>query len=207
MIYSNKIFEVAYPSKGISPSLFSFLDDSGCNLVDIFGVSKLAEIEKIRIFILRKALFERERDLHFRKNATPDCVAFSSWRIVVESYNDLKKCYSDIAYCKLVLHECIHVLQRFTTKVPACDAVWLYEAVACYLAGQEKVVPLRNIRDIEWDSLKYAFYDVKDCYAIAYKLGKEFFTQFGTATALKMCADPELCEKYFQQYIDKLEDK
>lgn len=93
----------------------------------------------------------------------------------------------------MILHEIVHVLQRIATRVPPEQFIWLYEAVACYLAEQSAEIS-QSGNPVSWDTVKQNFYTVPGCYGIAYHLGKALLSGCPPGDVIARCSDVPRCE-------------
>ena len=142
---------------------------------------------------MEKELFEQKKILYFGTSTPQEVVAFSTTRIYAVSYSALSDKYTMDEYCKVILHEAVHVLQLITTRIAPEESVWLYEAVACYLTGQAADKP-RKEKILSWEAVKQNFYAVPECYGIAYHLGKALLSSCPSRDIVALCADVPRCE-------------
>ena len=147
--------------------------------------------------------FETEKGLRFGKNASPEIVSFSTERVRVVSYRVIDKQYTPEEYRKVILHELVHVLQRIATRIPPERNIWLYEAVACYLAGQKAEIP-RMENAAPWETVKQSFYATPGCYAIAYHLGMALLSDCAPGEVAALCSDALRCEALCAEAYAKL---
>lgn len=105
-------------------------------------------------------------------------------------------------YKKQIIHECIHAFQAYYSLVTPSEYIWLYESVACYLAGQK--IKRRSNNRVSWYLFVHSFYYLEDCYAIAYLYGKALFDSFGK-DALVLLKQPQLYWNEFEQLYLKID--
>lgn len=166
----NKIFEVA----------------------SLFGFSFLSDDLKIKLFICEENDFENKRKELSIQNSNV-IVAFQCDIncIFVMKYHYLKQLYSKSEYVSVIIHECVHVLQFYYSRLPSKRYVWLYESIACYLAGQKP--NRRRLGKVLWDNFKNNFYDMKGCYEVAYAFGEALFKLYSTEV-LNIIKKPDFFE-------------
>jgi len=193
MTYETDIYQIICGKEDISDALFCPLSARAKNLALLFGISSLPSCDRIRIDIMGRKRFEIEKGLHFGKNASPEIVSFSTERVCVVSYHAISNQYAPEEYRRVILHELVHVLQWITTRIPPERNVWLYEAAACYLAGQ--TADISRIKDAApWEMVKRSFYAIPGCYAIAYHLGAALLSDCAPGEVAALCSDASRCE-------------
>lgn len=193
MVYETDIYQIICGEKDASDTLFCPLAAPTRRVALLFGVSYLPADCRIRVDILGQQPFEREKGLRFGKSAGPEIVAFSTEYVCAVSYRAVHGQYTPEGYRRVILHELVHVLQWITTRVPPDQNVWLYEAAACYLAGQVAgPLPLRSAAP--WDAVKQTFYTIPGCYRIAYHLGAALLSDCAPGEAAARCSDVPRCE-------------
>lgn len=193
MLFETDLFQLKYEVGQIPTNLLFTIEKEVKRVAAVFGIGHLVPAEKIRISVLDRNSFDIEIGLHFGKDARPDIVAFFADQIYVISYASIFQNYSLDSYIRVILHECTHALQKIATGVPPREAVWLYEAVACFLAGQVRESAEENCNFI-WEELKSDFYSVQDCYDAAYWLGKELLGGQTQGPVAALCSDLPRCE-------------
>lgn len=154
------------------------LSESIVTAAAFFGFSSLPDELKIKIHICREEEFKQKKEeLHM--NVPDYVVAFTCKinKIFILEYKSLDDWYSLNAYNTVIVHECIHAFQTYFSMISPKQYAWLYEAVACYLAGQKKTYNRKN--RVLWETFTNNFYGINDCYSLAYNFGKEIFKQFG----------------------------
>lgn len=136
----------------------------------LFGIPIQSSPFRIPVLILNRNDFniQLEKTPLTRFGAT-DCLAFSTSCIYVLSYQQLYSNVRRTHYLKAIRHECIHLLQHLTSKVPPHEMIWLYESVACTIAKQHQRFP---INPPTWVNFTRNFYANTDCYSTAYHFGK-----------------------------------
>ena len=193
MTYETDVYQIICEKRDAMDALFCPLVVRARELALLFGISSLAPCNKIRIDILGRKRFEIERGLYFGKNASPEIVSFSTERVCVVSYRVIYNQYTPEEYRKVILHELVHVLQWITTRIPPERNVWLYEAAACYLAGQTADIShMENA--VPWEMVKQSFYATPGCYGIAYHLGVALLSGCAPGEVAALCSDVPRCE-------------
>lgn len=168
-----------------------------------FGFSVLPQQLKLRINVV---------DLNYIKiyikiynlNIPINSIAFtiSGNKIYILSYTYLSKVMSETEYIKLIIHECTHTLQMYFSKITPEKYVWLYESIACYISNQySDYVPNKSIT---WDIFKNDFYNVKDCYGLAYKYGLMLFKHYSKQKILNLIKYPEENLEIFKNVYNML---
>lgn len=193
MTYETDVYRIICGEEEASDALFCPLAEQAEKLALLFGILHLPPDCRIRIDILGLEPFEREKGLHFGKSADPEIVAFSTEHVCAVSYRAIRSRYTPEEYRRAILHEFVHVLQWITTRVPPGQNVWLYEAVACYLAGQAADIS-RKENAVPWNMVRQNFYAVPGCYRIAYHLGAALLSDCTPGEAAAWCSDVPRCE-------------
>ena len=167
------------------------------SVASYFGIIQLPEDIRIHIHICDKAEFEDIRQ-GIGINIIDEAVAFVSDinHIYVIKYDCIKRFLSKSSYSAIILHECIHVFQLYYSKLPQSQYIWLYESVACYLADQKKQYDRRSEK--LWDAFVNDFYNVPDCYGLAYDFGRKLFETYYDEV-LSIIKYPE---KYWERLVD-----
>ena len=197
MFYENDIFIIEVPTpNGVSiENLIFFLNLESRKLAQDFCVMNILRHKKIHIFLLeREYYYEIARAYFFNEVLPPNCIAFSIpySKIFVMAYHAVCQQYTETEYYKVVLHECIHIFQYLATGIKPSSAIWLYEAIACFLAKQDSatiyIIPT-------WEQIKDDFYNTPGCYYVAYKLGKYLFKNYIFRDVLTLCTNVQRCEQ------------
>lgn len=135
----------------------------------------------------RKTLLGGENDQIIAFTCNVNQIFFLEYRFVENQY-------SHKAYNAVIIHESIHVFQAYYSELPPSQYVWLYESVACYLAGQK--IAYNPQKNVSWNNFVEEFYNIENCYGLAYKFGEALFRLYG---------DEVLCIlKSPEEYEDKL---
>lgn len=139
-----------------------------------FGFLKLPRDLKVHLKICNKEEFEKEKQITDFKDIC-DIVAFTYNinHVCVLRRDCLKDRVSDDFYDAVIVHECTHIFQLYNSRLPQNKYVWLYETVACYLAGQKKTYT--GMASVTWKNFVDDFYNVSDCYGLAYVFGEKLF--------------------------------
>lgn len=193
MTYETDVYQIICGEEEASDALFCPLAEQAKKLALLFGISYLPPDCRIRIDILGLEPFEREKGLHFGKGAGPEIVAFSTEHVCAVSYRAIRSRYTPEGYRQVILHEFVHVLQWIATRVPTEQNVWLYEAAACYLAGQTADISNKG-NAVPWDTVRQNFYATPGCYCIAYHLGAALLSGCAPGEAAARCSDVPYCE-------------
>ena len=172
---------------------YEIIDDLSHKIFEIaslFGFTYLIDDLKVKLFICEESDFENKRKDIFIENSDK-IIAFryDINSIFVMKYENLKKHYSQSSYISVIVHECIHVLQFYFSRIPSKQYVWLYESIACYLAGQ--ITKSDRFKIESWEIFENDFYNMKDCYGVAYRFGEALFRLYPTE-ALKIIKYPEM---------------
>jgi len=191
--YETDVYQITCGEEDTADELFCPLAARAGRLALLFGISRLPPDCRICIDILGRKSFEREKGLYFGKSAGPEIVAFSTERVRAVSYRAVQSRYTPEGYRQVILHEFVHVLQWISTRVPPKQNVWLYEAVACFLAGQ--TADVSHMGDaVPWDTFRQDFYAAPRCYGIAYHLGAALLSGCAPGEAVARCSDVPHCE-------------
>lgn len=193
MTYETDVYQIICEKEDAADTLFYSLAMRARKLALLFGISSLPSCNKIRIDIMGRKRFEIERSLHFGKNASPEIVSFSTEHVCVVSYRVICNQYTPEEYRRVILHELVHVLQWIATRIPPERNVWLYEAVACYLAGQTADIS-RMKNAAPWEMVKQSFYETPGCYGIAYHLGAALLSGRAPGEVTALCSNVPRCE-------------
>ena len=193
MTYETDVYRIICEEEDAADALFCPLRAQVERLALLFGIPSLPPDCRIRVDILGREAFEPEKSLRFGKSAGPEIVAFSTEHICAASYRAVRGRYTPEAYRKVILHELVHVLQWISTRVPPEQNIWLYEAAACYLAGQAADVPPMGDA-VPWDAVRRNFYATPGCYSVAYHLGSALLSGCAPGQAAALCSDVPRCE-------------
>ena len=204
MIHETDIYQMNCADSSAVEILFDRIEKQVGELALLFGISHLPDGYKIQIDILDQNAFDQRKSLHFGKSAGSTIVAFSTVSICVVSYHAIHDRYTPEEYRQVILHELVHVLQQISTRVPPEQNAWLYEAVACYLAGQRADISNKEKAHVPWYIFKKNFYLVPECYSIAYHLGAALLSDCASGEAVSRCSDIPLCEAICSRAYDGL---
>lgn len=176
MEYTNSIFRIDTRRDQINDSILKCLNGRAIDLASAFGIHNLPSDLKLCIHLCEYEQFIDLADRNGIRKQYNECLAFCSDAIYAIEYTYINEKQTESDYCKMILHECIHLLQQISTGLLPIKAVWLYESIACYLSEQKKIIPACIP---SWHSFQTDFYSIKDNYAIAYILGKELIDNVG----------------------------
>ena len=204
MIHETDIYQMNCADSSAVEILFDRIEKQVGELALLFGISHLPDGYKIQIDILDQNAFDQRKSLHFGKSAGSTIVAFSTVSICVVSYHAIHDRYTPEEYRQVILHELVHVLQQISTRVPPEQNAWLYEAVACYVAGQYADISNKEKSHVPWHIFKKNFYMVPECYSIAYHLGAALLSDCASGEAVSRCSDVSLCELICSRVYDGL---
>lgn len=145
----------------------------------IFGYKSFPDELKLKIHECTTNEFYNKFDL-FSKNYSKYIISFTcnANQIFILNYKSIRHIYSFSEYTRFIIHECIHVFQLYYSMIPPSKCIWLYEAVACYLAKQKKI--FKPNKYINWNEFVNKFYHIENCYALAYNYGYLTFNFFGS---------------------------
>ncbi len=154
-----------------------------------FGFTYFIDDLKIKLFIYEKSDFDKKKsELGIIKSDKLIAFMYNVNNIIVIKYDCIKERISLQSYMAIIVHEFIHVLQFYFSKISPGQYVWLYESIACYLAGQKKN---RSSLKIEtWEVFERDFYSMKDCYEVAYRFGEAIFRLY-PKESLNIIKNPE----------------
>ena len=119
--------------------------------------------------------------------------------IYVTDYKTVEEQFNLSSYVAVIVHECIHVLQYYFSRISQNEYIWLYESIACYLSGQKETY--NNYTDIKWDSFVREFYGVPNCYGRAYKFGEILFNAYPNSI-LNIIKSPQQYEKQLDRLFN-----
>lgn len=175
-----------------------WIGDTLVSLALFWKIPSLPDDCKIRIVFLEKVQFEQELVLRGLENHISD-LAVTTDRIFIRKYSDLKTACSQTEYQQLVLHECIHMLQMYATTIMPGNHIWLYESIACYMAGQTGGCKKHSILIPQWNEFCSSFYTCSNAYYWAYKVGAYIFSNYNQEQILKICCNCELASQVGEQ--------
>lgn len=176
MQYENSVFKVDTNRDQISDSILECINGRAIEAAAAFGVYNLPSEFKICIHFCEYKQFIDLADKAGILKQYKECLAFCSDAVYAIEYTLIKARQPENDYCKIILHECIHILQHISTGLAPIKAIWLYESIACYLSDQKLDFPTHIP---SWYIFQSDFYLLKDNYAIAYALGKELIDNVG----------------------------
>lgn len=116
MTYETDAYRIICEEEDAADALFCPLRAQAERLALLFGIPSLPPDCRIRVDILGREAFEREKSLRFGKSAGPEIVAFSTEHVCAASYRAVRGRYTPEAYRKVILHELVHVLQWISTR-------------------------------------------------------------------------------------------
>ena len=176
MEYTNSIFRVDTRHDQINNSVLECINGRAVDLAYAFGIHALPSDLKLCIHLCEYEQFIELADKFGISKQYNECLAFCYDAIYAIEYTYIDATQIEDDYCKIILHECIHLLQHISTGLMPIKAIWLYESIACYLADQKMNIPACLP---SWQSFHSDFYSIKDNYAIAYLFGKELIDNIG----------------------------
>ncbi len=183
MEYTNCIFRIISNQKCISERVLECVNGRALELADLFGLHNLPYEYRICIHLCGYEKFNLLTEKCGIRNQYKNCLAFSSDAVYAIEYNDITAEISEVEYSKIILHECIHILQQISTKLAPAKVVWLYESIACFLSDQETVKPIQLP---SWNDLRNDFYSIRECYSFAYIFGKFLINTIGLEKIISM---------------------
>lgn len=194
MVYETDIIRVNYRLGQLPEEILKVLGKKASEIAHLFEIPCLPVDLKISIRLLKKSDFEREIKLHFGHERPPELLAFADSQITVLAYPDLPSVHSKKHFAKIIVHEIVHILQLYATRIPPKYAVWLYESLACRLADQFKPFDCRMC-PASWEETKKNFYKINNCYEIAYALGNALLNEAKNSSLLALCKNLHLCNQ------------
>lgn len=171
-----------------------WIGDALVNLAAFWEIPSLPDDCKIKIVFLEQAKFKRELILSGLEKHISD-FAITTDKVLVKKYTDVENILSPKEYQQIVVHECVHILQMYTTAIMPRNHVWLYESIACYMAGQDHVNVNRKEAIPKWNLFCSSFYSCSNAYYWAYKVGAYIFNHYNRKQILEICRDCELASK------------
>lgn len=168
------------------------LEERIISVAHFFGFQFLPKDLKLHLQICNRDDFEKAR-VKTNLSKIRDMLAFTCNvnHIYVLQRDCLSEWVSDSSYAAIIVHECVHIFQLYYSRLPQKQYVWLYEAVACYLAGQKK--DYVGAIGVSWQNFADNFYGITNCYGLAYAFGEQLFLQHNTI-ALEIIKDPKKYE-------------
>ena len=182
MEFENNIIKLIANNNSIEKWIKDYIDERATHIASLFGINDFPEDFKICIHFLKSADFIKLAEKYGFLSKIANCYAISIDAIYIIEYTDISKKESKENYCKIILHEYIHILQHISTSLLPSKAVWLYESIACYLSGQETPPPTSIP---SWSLFESDFYSINDCYSIVYIFGKLFLDTVGIDTLIE----------------------
>lgn len=181
---------------------YKSLDKKIKSVANFFGFSSLPEEYKIKIFFCnteKMEFWKIKNKVSLPKFA--QAYTISGNQIFILEYDCLKSKYSQNDYIAMIIHECVHVFQGYFSYISPIKYIWLYESVACFLAGQSNV---SNQKDFEeWDVFISSFYSIKNCYGIAYNFGKKLIETNSRDFVLEILRNPIKHISYLKNLYNK----
>lgn len=185
MSKESALFTIDYTHDQIPQSLISFLNKELYKLANSFAIASNLITDKLQIIIFEWQEFNQIKQILFKNIKQDYVIAISTNKVITAlSHQAIINQYSADKYNRIILHECIHLMQARATGVNPTQATWLYESVACYLAGQKwhddqtiasssKSNAYRQYSTDKpsWHKFTTDFYNCPLCYKFAYQLG------------------------------------
>lgn len=190
VLYETNIFILSLIYKECNCEVYLLVKDKIKEIANWFGFSVLPQELKLRIYIVEMDYIKsyiKKHNLNIPTYSTAFSV--SGNEIYIASYTCLCKVMSEEEYIKLIIHECTHILQMYFSKITPENYIWLYESVACYISNQYNDYLPEQI--ITWDIFVNDFYNIVDCYGLAYKYGLELFKHYTKREILNLIKHPE----------------
>ena len=197
------VFNVIGLTASATQEFYSLYRDSIKPLLEFWQIQALPDECRIDIcFYDKKEFFKilHERHIGIENNI----IAISDFQIHAITYNFLNEHFSVEMYQKVLLHECIHMLQLYFSKVPFKEHIWLYEATACYMSKQEININPSSVP--EWSSICNNFYSCENCYFWAYEIGKYLFENHTNIQILEICKNPKMAEEIGKEIWQKIRE-
>lgn len=178
-----------------------FLQRIGMALVSLalfWKIPSLPDDCKVRIVFVEKTQFEQELVLRGLERHISD-LAITTDKIFIKKHTDWDTICSQKEYQQLVLHECVHMLQMYASTTLPENHIWLYESIACYMAGQRGNCPAYSTLMPQWSKFCSSFYVCPNAYYWAYKVGAYIFDNYNQEQILQICCDSELASQIGEQ--------
>lgn len=196
------VFNVIGLTASATQEFYSLYSSSIKPLLNFWQIQVLPDECRIDICFYDKIEFDKI--LHDRQiSIEDDIIAISDFQIHVLEYSFLDEHFTIEMYQKVLLHECIHMLQLYFTKVPFKEHIWLYESTACYMSKQEINVNPSSVP--EWSSILNNFYSCQNCYFWAYEIGKYLFKNHTKQQILEICKNPKMARETGKMIWQKIQ--
>lgn len=178
------------------------LDRKIVSIANFFGIFYLPEYLKIKIYFCDEKKFNQKAE-ELKFNFFNEIKAFTTKvnHIYILKFYFLENEFSPQEYNSFLIHECVHVFQMYFSKLKPDTFIWLYEAVACYLADQNVIC--KSATKVPWEEFVNNFYYINNCYSIAYRYGKHLFEEFGNEI-LNVLRVPIKFDKILREVYEKL---
>lgn len=186
IFFENSLIRIYSVNEKFSEEEYNLLNDKIVKLALLFGFEYFPDQYRICIYIV-----DREKFNSYAKGICKNKSAFTiyGYKVFVLEYESIEKRCSREAYLKVIIHECVHILQGYYSRILPSRYVWLYETIACYLSNQNNsVFPEKTI---SWEIFANEFYSFSGNYGIAYLYGKYLFTHFSKSKILCVIKKPE----------------
>jgi hypothetical protein len=202
-LYETDIFILLLQNKEYNCKKYWLIKDKIQEISNLFGFDILPKELKLRIYIVDNEYMNayiKKHGLNIPKNS----IAFSTLgnEIYVTYYNSIINTVKEDDYIKILLHECIHILQMYFSKKSPQKYIWLYESIACYIANQFIDYIPNTI--VTWDFFVNHFYCIENCYGLAYKYGSALFNYSTKQDVLKLLKYPDENIEIFERIYKKL---
>lgn len=163
------------------------------NLAMFWKIYSLPEECKINIVFLNPSQFEDKLLLYEFEN-THFVTAITKEKIFIKKNDNLEEAFTTKEYQQIIIHECVHMLQMYSTSILPCQQIWLYESIACYMARQlDDCVEKEQVPS--WNEFSSSFYTCKNAYYWAYKVGEYIFHNYKQEQILGICRDCKLAKQ------------
>lgn len=198
IFFENSLIRIYSTDKKFSEEEYNLLDNKIVKLASLFGFEFFPDQYKICIYIIDQYTFNNcEEGISKNKYAFTSC----GYKVFVLEYESIEKKCCREAYLKVIIHECVHILQGYYSKILPSRYVWLYETIACYLSNQKNsILPKETI---SWKKFSDEFYSFSGNYGIAYLYGKYLFENFSKSEILCLLKKPEnfsnQCERLYNK--------
>lgn len=209
MEFENDIYMLSSVEAYSFNKIVPLLEKEGIKIAKWFGFSCFPCELKIHIYIENKSTFQSYIQEKKLCHIPEDAIAFAvnGNEVHILDYASVEYRFIAPDYTKIILHECIHILQGYYSKVKPSECIWLYESVACFLAKQMRTYPFAQ--NVSWNMFISNFYKIDNCYGLAYKYGRQLFRFYSENEILQIIKCPfkymEDCKKIFEQNVYNLE--
>ena len=186
------VFNVIGLTEEAIQMFYSFYSKSVIPLLEFWQIQYLPNECKIDICFYDKKDFIKilqGRSLSINNSI----IAISDVQIHAIKYEFINKYFSAEMYEKVLLHECVHMLQLYFSRIPFKNHIWLYESIACYMTRQMLDIKPSTIPD--WSCICNNFYSCENCYYWAYEIGKCLFENYSQNQIHEICGNPQLAKK------------